>query len=113
MGRNAPQGAGPAKTAEREGAGPLRAAAARRSGPVRPLAAVEVLEAHDVLELGGRDLEHVRVLERLDGVDFAGPVTPGVSFADLGHREPVLTGALRQEEPAPQDVARLVLLAVV
>src|ERR687888_765073 len=53
----------------------------RLGGPLPP---VGVLEPHDVVELGRRDLEDGRVLERRDAVDGAGHVAErGTGTDDL------------------------------
>src|SRR5262245_13434917 len=85
----------------------------RRSGPAGSLPTIQILKAHDVVELGRRDLEDVRVLEGLDRVHLAGAVAPRVPFADLGARQQVRARSLGEKQPAAQHIARFVLLAMV
>src|SRR5579875_2841722 len=87
--------------------------AGRGSDRAGALAPVVVAQAHHVIEMRGRRLEDIGVLQGLDGVDRAGQVAPDVADADGALGEGVLALTLDEDEAAGEHVAGLVLLLVV
>src|SRR3954466_11053659 len=84
-----------------------------RSGLRRALPAVAVLEPDDVVELGRRDLDDGRVLDRRHAVDGAGPVPEaGAGRDDLGLEDGVARLPQLELRAPALEVPALVLLPV-
>src|SRR5688572_27260716 len=75
----------------------------------RALAPEIILEAHDVMELGCRDLDEPARLERLVAMDPAGPDVGPLARAELALLYLARIVLERQEQPALEDVDPLVL----
>src|SRR6266550_2478232 len=91
------------------GRGSTPAARLRGAGP---LAAIAVTQPHHVVQLRRRNLEHLAIVDRLERVNLARDVPPGVSGTELDGGQPVLGWSLDQKQPAREHVGALVLALV-